>query len=132
MSLSSFSYLPDIVYFITNGNRSMIKVGRTRNLNERVKQLRYEYKDDCLYCGGFQRITHEKAILLERQLHNEFKNYRVFGEWFGFESIKQYMINHDELFMPLEFPNNNCNYLYDIKTDTVIRRRLRNGGVYDI
>ena len=109
-----------MVYFIINGDRTMIKIGRTTDINERVKNLRYSRKDDCLCCGVFQKLTHKEAISMELRLHHRFKRFNCYGEWFEREPIENFIIiNGDRIRFP-EKPNS-CNFLYDLKNNKIVK-----------
>lgn len=115
-------YLPDMVYFVINGNRDMIKIGRTTDIRMRLSALRTNRKDDCLCCGVFQSLTHENAVALETALHHKFKECRCYGEWFDRNPIEQYMFSQsDKICFPDEWRG--CNFLFDLRLNKDVSTR---------
>lgn len=73
------------VYFLRNNKNNMVKIGMSKNINERLKTLYAtakhvgEVKPDlelinCVLCDRYSQ--------LESDMHKLFKEYRVVGEWF--------------------------------------------------
>ncbi len=67
------------VYFIYAPNQSKIKIGRSKHIEIRFKQLRTGFMDQGLLLFG---IITENEIDLEREIHNNFTHLRSNGEWF--------------------------------------------------
>ena len=65
----------DKVYFIQGDKTKRIKIGYTRNVKKRIKRMQLSEKIKILLVldGGQE---------LESQLHEEFKDYHIHGEWF--------------------------------------------------
>ena len=113
----------DMVYFIINGNRDMIKIGRTTDIRARISCLRASRKDDCLCCGCFQNLLHKQAIALETALHHKFKDYRCYGEWFDRNVVEKYIFS---LGNKITFPESwcGCTFLFDLKLDKDVSKRF--------
>lgn len=75
------------VYFIKNTSSGLIKIGKTNDLCNRIKQL----ERSALQCGVPIQNLKYVAILatcspngyVEKYLHNYFKQFNVMGEWFS-------------------------------------------------
>jgi len=67
------------VYFIKDPVTRLIKIGKTSDLNGRLRTLKQK-------CGGDLELIHsiesEDSCALEKQMHNHFDNKKVIGEWF--------------------------------------------------
>lgn len=76
------------VYFLKSGE--FIKVGRTRDLDRRKRQIQTGSPLECLYIG-FVRFTGCQAScdagLVERTIHKILKPFRAHGEWFKPDGI---------------------------------------------
>jgi predicted GIY-YIG superfamily endonuclease len=73
-----------IVYVIQSGETSLYKIGRTTNLERRLKQLQTMNSHNLsiwkvIYC--------QDAIAIETSLHHKFKSFRKQGEWFQLNEI---------------------------------------------
>ena len=74
------------VYFLYDNNRNMLKIGQTRDLRRRVKQI----KDCCKMCGVKEDLeiislcyTHNRHVTqVEKFFHKFFEEYVYEGEWF--------------------------------------------------
>jgi Meiotically Up-regulated Gene 113 (MUG113) protein len=66
------------VYFVQNERTGLIKIGTTKNVEHRIKQLCSEYKANATLLGFvWGRFT------LEAELHRRFAAYCERGEWFA-------------------------------------------------
>lgn len=66
------------VYFLRSEKSSYIKIGKSKDIDKRVKML--EYNVGKINILGF--IYNEDYDLIEKQLHAHFKDKRMHGEWF--------------------------------------------------
>ncbi|MCT7958858.1 GIY-YIG nuclease family protein [Laspinema palackyanum] len=74
---NSTSETHGFVYVIRSGN--LVKIGRTNNLKRRLRQLStMNSKELELICS----ISTGDSVTLEKQLHQQFKQFRQHGEWF--------------------------------------------------
>jgi Rha family phage regulatory protein len=75
-------------YFILNPMNNLIKIGRTKNIDDRLSTL--EKMNGCTL----------KLLLIinnncEKEMHIKFKKYRKFGEWFIYsQEIKNFIDSH--------------------------------------
>ena len=67
------------VYFIRNPHTELIKIGKTRDVEVRLNQLSYEFKQRLELIGA---IPYEDSAKAERKLHVMFGDCRKTGEWF--------------------------------------------------
>lgn len=65
-----------IVYFIRQAG--LVKIGYTNNPYERFRHLRHDHG----HFGIWWACLGNKAT--ERNYHQQFANYRIYGEWFRF------------------------------------------------
>lgn len=68
------------VYFIQNGDDGAIKIGMTRKLQKRLADLQVNNPIELRILGA---IPTNKPRDLERDLHRQFQEFRVSGEWFS-------------------------------------------------
>lgn len=73
------AYVPEMVYVIGTAGSTIVKIGRTNDLDRRLRQLQpgNPAKLEVLW-------TVEGGSLIEGELHRWFKDCRVIGEWFDF------------------------------------------------
>lgn len=83
------------VYFVMRLSDGLVKIGVTRRLEKRLRELRRLYGEIRLL-GDQPGSAHD-----ERELHRIFGHLRVFGEWFEIDDdVLAYMVllrNTDEL-----------------------------------
>ena len=77
----------EFVYFIKNTETNRFKIGRTKNVEERLCQL--QTGNDCPLVL-YKIIPSENSAELETSLHNKFADYHIRGEWF---SISEEQVN---------------------------------------
>ena len=72
------------VYVIKNKDTGLFKIGSTKNVEVRFRQLKNQSGANLhlLLTLGCERGYDEKNTVLEYWLHNQFKHKRVVGEWF--------------------------------------------------
>lgn len=70
----------EFVYFIKNTETNRFKIGRTKNVEERLCQL--QTGNDCPLVL-YKIIPSENSAELETSLHNKFADYHIRGEWFA-------------------------------------------------
>ncbi|GLQ74703.1 GIY-YIG nuclease family protein [Vibrio penaeicida] len=75
------------VYFIQGECTGLIKIGKTMTLIEqRLKQLQTGSPDKLNFLGGYL------GELSENDIHTQFQEYRLHGEWFrASESLKEFI-----------------------------------------
>lgn len=67
------------VYFVKDQSTGMVKIGKTSDLGERIKQLRWQYGQDLELIHS---VESEDSVSLEKQIHRHYDKCRVEGEWF--------------------------------------------------
>lgn len=72
------------VYFIKNHSDNLIKIGKTRDLKLRLSQLKYQFGDQLELVHSIQS---DKAIQMEKDVHEKFADKRKHGEWFDLSEI---------------------------------------------
>ncbi len=82
---NDFSKGNEFVYLIYNPSSKLYKVGKTTNIEERLRQLKCQ--SGCfLELLGYIELEEdcdESSEYLERYIHKLFKSKRVLGEWFS-------------------------------------------------
>ena len=78
------------VYFITNKDRNLVKIGQSTNVEERLKALQ---------AGSPVRLTLHRTVkdpfgTLEYDLHRAFRHLREHGEWFRIDKRLQSVIEN--------------------------------------
>ncbi len=67
------------VYFIYAANQNKVKIGRSKNIEKRFRELRTGFMDDGILLLG---ILSNEEVELESILHKRFAHLRANGEWF--------------------------------------------------
>ena len=75
------------VYFILNSDSKAIKIGRAKNLEQRIRSLQTSSPAHLKLIKSVQVDGAEKAIELEKALHQQFQAIRLAGEWFKAEPL---------------------------------------------
>lgn len=95
-----------VVYFIRHDEDGLIKIGTSKNLAQRLVQLRAEYRAELTVLG-----VCDGDIYLERELHKQFISHWRFGEWFKpSEELMEFINQHakqpslDHLALPITLP----------------------------
>lgn len=86
----------NMVYFLKNLDTGLIKIGKTRNIKQRMNEIRAtslqvgykpsQYKLLGVIYAPLKDGCSFNHTKLERQLHEKFKDKRVLGEWFRISS----------------------------------------------
>lgn len=67
------------IYLIQNKETGHFKIGRTKNINKRIKQLQTGSSGELVLVDKFKS---NYASKLESYLHNIYSGYNIGGEWF--------------------------------------------------
>jgi hypothetical protein len=70
------------IYFILNEDSNAIKIGRARDLGKRMKALQTSSPAQLKLVSSIQVNSSKEAEVLEKSLHQQFREIRVAGEWF--------------------------------------------------
>lgn len=91
------------IYLICNSHTNAIKIGITNNVDARVKKLQYSSGAEMQILATSESPTLD-AFLIERFLHDYYRQYRNIGEWF---TLGEYEINQiTQLFESINTPIN--------------------------
>jgi len=76
---------PNFVYVVHNIDSNLYKIGITKNLNDRIRAIECASGCEIKFIIGIQLEINcdEKAIVVEKYIHNYFKDLRKRGEWFN-------------------------------------------------
>lgn len=66
------------VYFVKAPISGLVKIGKTSDLNQRLRQLRWEHDE----LEFLHSIESDDVVSLEKQMHKHFEDKRIVGEWF--------------------------------------------------
>ncbi|MGB3183757.1 MAG: GIY-YIG nuclease family protein [Cyclobacteriaceae bacterium] len=81
------------VYFIYAPNQNKVKIGRSKSIGKRYKDLRAGFMDEGELLIS---ISTNNEIQLEAYLHRKFKNLRTNGEWFLItKHLKDFILQAD-------------------------------------
>lgn len=81
------------VYFILAPNQQKVKIGRSRNIETRYRNLRTGFMDDGFLIMG---IESDDEVKLEYELHRKFENDRIKNEWFFLsENLRSFLVNNE-------------------------------------
>lgn len=69
------------VYLIRLSENSYYKIGTTKNINKRIKQLQTGNAEDIFLVSSFES---EYAFKIEKALHNFYIDKKKINEWFEF------------------------------------------------
>jgi hypothetical protein len=86
LSGEKLSKTAHFVYFILNSDSKAIKIGRAKNVEQRMKSLQTSSPAHLKLIKSVQVDGAEKAIELEQSLHQQFQAIRLTGEWFKAEA----------------------------------------------
>lgn len=70
------------VYFIKNTFTNNYKIGKTKNLDKRLKQLQTGCDSQLIIYKYIETINFKT----ETHIHNYFKKYKILGEWYNITS----------------------------------------------
>lgn len=79
------SHQAHFVYFALNQDSNAIKVGRTRNLEKRMRTLQISSPARLHLIKFIQIDSYNEAEALEKSLHQQVSALKLSGEWFKFE-----------------------------------------------
>lgn len=74
------------IYFILNEDSQAIKIGRTKNLEQRIQALQTSSPNPLKLLKSIQLSSEQEADELEQLLHERFGDFRMEGEWFKAET----------------------------------------------
>jgi hypothetical protein len=105
------------VYFIKPKNVVDIKIGFSKNINSRISTYRTNYSCPIILVGY---IFCSDYKLLEKDIHEKLKDYRVSGEWFSsnINDIKNIIDEYKGHFLNTEFSRKSFideNYFFNLK-----------------
>jgi len=81
-------------YLIRNPENNFIKIGRSKNIDQRIVCLNSEFHSEMVLIASFNKD-------IESKLHLKYSKYRIFGEWFNFD---------DDTLLDIINENNDVNY----------------------
>lgn len=68
-----------VVYFLKDKEVGLVKIGRTTDLEKRIKSLEYEYETNLELLA---KLPSDNVVNLEKKMHLKFKESNFSGEWF--------------------------------------------------
>lgn len=68
------------VYFVQEGLRGPIKIGRAVDISKRMGLLQCGNSQELVFLGHI--LSDFDSELMEQKLHSHFRDYRIRGEWF--------------------------------------------------
>jgi hypothetical protein len=78
------------VYFILDSASNAVKIGKANNIDSRISDLQTGNPNPLELIHYIDCESEEQSFLLERKLHNKYKELRLVGEWFMYdESVFQ-------------------------------------------
>lgn len=81
-----------VIYFLDSPSHNLIKIGVASNLDQRLAQLRGGSPVDLTLLGTIDCFNHGA---LELELHRQFDQLRMRGEWFhGHKDLRDYIADH--------------------------------------
>lgn len=73
---------PNVVYFITDEGMRFCKIGYTRDIKLRIKQLQHANPMFLKVAHSIEVENESEAKKLEARMHKKFAGLRIQGEWF--------------------------------------------------
>lgn len=70
-----------MIYFLRNGDRGPVKIGRTNDIESRLYELRRTYGAPL---SPIRIIYDYSGVLMERWMHRRFVENHIRGEWFEY------------------------------------------------
>lgn len=68
-----------------DGNPGPSKIGISNNVAGRIERLKTGCPYKITQFFGFQMLSKENAFVFEREIHDDFKDSRLHGEWFDMD-----------------------------------------------
>lgn len=85
------------VYFISNANQSVVKIGVANKPMKRLKTFQTGNHEELILLRVIKLPSRDSAFKLESALHKKFKKYHIRGEWFRLsESLLEFIENYEE------------------------------------
>lgn len=75
-----------MIYLINLESTSLYKIGRTKDIKKRMKQLQTGASFPLILIHEFS--TGDEESKLEKTIHRAFAHYKTQGEWFDFDLIE--------------------------------------------
>jgi predicted GIY-YIG superfamily endonuclease len=91
------------VYLIRSSENSHYKIGHTKDINSRIKQLQTGNSDKIYLVDSYKS---EFSIKIENALHNFYVNKKILNEWFDFGIEEE--VNFRKMCIKIE---NNLKYI---------------------
>ncbi len=84
-----------LIYIIKNNNTEFYKIGITKNLNNRFRQLELQSGCDLKIFDYYILDKQSKlnAKQIEKRLHEKYNHYRIVGEWFDVKTVIDDVLN---------------------------------------
>lgn len=83
------------VYFILGINSQLIKIGVTKNIFKRYKEIQLGNPDDLRVVAMIKCVDMTSAYLIENNLHKSFAYCRKNGEWFEGSEVYRFIKSDD-------------------------------------
>ena len=77
-----------MIYFISDGN-GFIKIGRSTNVNQRIKQMQTGNAHKLILLSQFKTQNDKE---MEQRIHDKYAKFRYRGEWFSIDGIDKFWI----------------------------------------
>jgi len=73
------------VYFILDTVSNAVKIGKANNIDSRISDLQTGNPNALRLIHYIDCESEEQSFVLERKLHNQYKELRLIGEWFKYD-----------------------------------------------
>lgn len=113
--------LSELVYFVRNGDSENVKIGKSKDLKNRIPQLQTGF-DKTLFIDGI--ILYNSTVYdAEKEAHKFFNKERIRGEWFNIskEDVLFYLTKNKGIRIFDFYDSKTANYLdKDIELEDII------------
>lgn len=87
IDLSEGADTPAYIYFILNQDSRAIKIGFTKDVQERLSALQTSSPSQLKLLGSVKTQSPRTAMYLEKSLHQKFTDLHINGEWFRADAL---------------------------------------------
>lgn len=94
------------LYLIFDCKSYLTKIGKAKNVKNRISALQT--------ANPYLRLLYTSNVLIEKELHEIYKDKRVAGEWFALKKEDIFEITNNYKSIPKELKYNNVNKTIDV------------------
>lgn len=105
------------VYFIQEGERGPVKIGRAKDLLKRIETLQIGNSRELKLIAKLPCQSERQAHEMEQRIHRRLARFRVRGEWFRFRALRELREIKDQRRIPKGGPANRGQTIAQLRQD---------------